>query len=787
MDKRECYYWILCNVSHRRRREAGLSSRLTSTKLLNSSAMNTFLGHARPYENLAKRDDNYRPERYKIPSTWRFPRFYVRKRRLILFILAIVIVWLIWSFSSANEQDNIFRNGGNTGRLFGLPKSRSESIQDQRNYDLNDPSSQFYAGSINLPELTDSLYSSLETDPYSEISQSVLFAASNLSSISRLLPLACEMARRERNFVHFVILSRESLPLKTILEINGVYTKHCPMFTHDGRPDNPEHSTDKRARSATRYAVDKVLYHVQPRAVITDDFLSENSFFTDSIVRRCEEYETTLIQIPKGDIKRFFWMSRMDGGSLSAWHKSSVDILVPVQSGSAGSLNRLFNSLKTADYSGFRMPRLILELPAKVDSTTREILDEVIWPPDSEGTSDVNSGLILRHRVLHQAETSKEASLNFLESFWPTHERNSHVLLLTPRTELSPLFYHYLHYASMTYRYTLPSKSQARSLLGIALDAPIFYSNVTNPSPQVSSMSTETRKPTQGNGIDSNTPFLWGSPNMNALIFGDKWKELHSFVGLHMVKERTKSYDSNKLFHDPSQPPWIEYLLKLMRARGYTIFHPSIEPPSQLAVTNGVNAYNHQLKMPKSSFGIDESEMPPSLLASIQKSRTESSGSPLSSPSLSSDNDQNENNNNNNRALATSQHFLHDILSPDGELPKADHLPIISHQGKLLSWSEAKQSADDFADWFRREIGGCPASSISDADVGADDTLSSSSALADSGIEYPATPLLKGRKGKSTERKSESALDLFCFIQDDDGDGDDEIRDHEDFYMDELY
>lgn len=759
--------------------------------------MNTFLRHARPYENLAKRDDNYRPERYWVPSTWRFPRFYVRKRRLGLFILTVLIIWLIWSSSSANNEDSSFSNGGNKGRFFGLPKSRSESIQDQRDYDLNDPSSQTYAGPINLPKLTDSLYSTLDANPYSEISQSVLFVASNLSSVSRLLPLACEMARWERNFVHFVIFSRESLPLSTILEINGVHAKYCPIFSHDGRPDNPEHSTDKRARSASRYAIDKVLYHVQPRAVIADDIEGENSFFIDSIIPKCKDYETTLIHIPKGDVKSFFWISRLDGGSLSLWHKSSIDILIPVQLGSSGSLSRLLNSLKAADYSGFQKPRLILELPAKVDSTTREILDEVIWPPDSEGTSDENNGLILRHRVLHETENSKEASLKFLESFWPTHKQNSHVLLLSPKTEVSPLFYHYLRYANMIYQNSPPSIYQTRSILGIALEAPKFYSNVTNSltSPQLSASSTKPIKASNANNMDNNTPFLWGSPSMNALIFGDKWKELHSFVGLHTIKERMRNYDPSNLSHDPDQPPWIEYLLELMRARGYNIIHSVVDPTTQFAITNDANANNHKLQTSESSFEIDESEMNPSLLSSIRKIRTKSSGtfSPLflsneEKPNINDENISNDIIFDDDKALAAGQDFLHDILPLDGDLPKADHLPIISHEGKLMSPWEVKQSAVDYANWFRKEIGGCPATSISAADDDDDyDNSPSSSALAELGIEDPAVSHLKGRKGKYSERKPGSALDLFCFIHDDDDDDDVENEGWDDFFTDELY
>ena len=779
--------------------------------------MNSFTRHPRPHENLAKRDDNYRPQRYASESAWRFPRFYIRKRRLFLLVLAALLVWAIWSSSSTRMQDGDYNSPGKKWHTFGQPQSISESLWDQLNYNLNDPASQNYAGPIKLPRLTDSLYSAPGMGSYAGSSQSILFAASSLNSISRLLPLACEMARWERNFVHFIVLSRESLSLSIILEVNGVYQKACPLFMHDGRPEYPEHSTDKRAKSASRYAMDKTLYRVQAQAIITDDFENENTYFTQSVKQVSKEDKATLIQIPMGDIRRFFWMTRLGGESLSAWDKPSIDILVPVQSGTSGSLSRLLGSLRAADYSGFRIPRLILDLPAKLDASTREVLDELVWPPGSEDTLDVNNQLILRHKVLQYAKNSKEASINFLESFWPTAKRHSHVLLLSPKAELSPLFYHYLHYVMLAYQYSRSSRHRARSILGINLEAPSAYLNGTVPFafPKVRSMPPSPRNPDYGDGTDNDSPFLWESSNMNTLIFGDKWKELHSFVNSYTVKERLKSYEKTTTSQGTmDQPAWIKHLLELMQARGYTVFHPAVQPQGKLAITSNDRTHNHQAHLSESSFGTDESEMSPSPLSS---SRGKYGGSaPDTFPSLSSLS--NNENMNDDRQVATNQQFLHEILALDGDLPEISHLSIMSHQGNLLKQSEAKKSADDFANWFRESIGGCPTTAISDGidkydenDVNGDNdddeddikskdgnasltpspsltsTFIFTSAFAETDDDTKAAASLLGKKDKKDNRYGRqpgSALDLFCFNHNDDVDKE---GDEGYFTQEELY
>src|SRR2546421_86561 len=131
----------------------------------------------------------------------------------------------------------------------------------------------------------------------------------------------------------------------------------------------------------------------------------------------------------------------------AAWNAITIDIVVQPPPESSGSLIRLLKSLQQADYFGSPPPRLSIDLPAKVDRATLQFLDHFEWPPKREDSMEPHiKQLTVRHRISRQHISSEEASVRFLESFYPLSPEKSHVLVLSPQTELSPLYYHYLKY-----------------------------------------------------------------------------------------------------------------------------------------------------------------------------------------------------------------------------------------------------------------------------------------------------------------------------------------------------
>lgn len=89
----------------------------------------------------------------------------------------------------------------------------------------------WYNGPIKFYELATSLYAINRAKGGTDFNKNVVFAASNLKSAATLLPLACEMARWKRNDVHFALMGRDEIPIKTLEEVNGI-TADCNIRMH---------------------------------------------------------------------------------------------------------------------------------------------------------------------------------------------------------------------------------------------------------------------------------------------------------------------------------------------------------------------------------------------------------------------------------------------------------------------------------------------------------------------------------------------------------------------------
>jgi hypothetical protein len=220
----------------------------------------------------------------------------------------------------------------------------------------------------------------------------------------------------------------------------------------------------------------------------------------------------------------------------------------------------LLKSLENADYFGFSYPRLTIELPPRIDIFTVNFLSSFRWPPDSNGEE---SKLTLRHRVNPERLSPVEATIRTIESYYPAHIPTSHVLILTSQAELAPSYYHYLLFSLLEYKYSASALLENGRLLGISLELPTHY---LNGSKGFSHPSGDYFSPL----------FLWQAPNSNAaLYFGDKWAEFHSFLSNRFAVQPRSVKESYTKLVSEKHPAWMEYLLELVRARGYAMLYPS--------------------------------------------------------------------------------------------------------------------------------------------------------------------------------------------------------------------
>jgi len=352
-----------------------------------------------------------------------------------------------------------------------------------------------------------------------------------------------------------------------------------------------------------------------------------------------------------------------------AWNKVTVDLVIHAKPSSSGSLMRLLESLKKADFFSSTPPRLTIELPHKIDEPTKRYLEQFKWPPTS-GHNDGNL-LTLHHRIPQQTLTPEENSIRFLESFWPADPRTSHVLVLSPQAELSPLFFHYLKYTMLESKFSSGITEDHNNLLGISLDLPPTYLNDTTAFTPPLTNASEV------------TPFLWQAPNSNAaLYFGSKWIELHDFVAHLLISQHklpTPTTLNEKLVSN-TYPSWLEHILKLARVRGYWMIYPNFDGHESL-VTMHNDLYQPPEEYEKESEG--------------KREEGELTADPKEHLSLK------------HKEKEVIRGSLLNLLPNKAALLKVDEMPILRWDGEVVEVVDIESGAIEYKKVFRREIGGC--------------------------------------------------------------------------------
>ena len=197
-------------------------------------------------EELGKKDDDHRlrPGRSQQfrPKQWRPPR----PRRLLVGLVALYLLYLFFKnmptdLPPAPERFNPAFAQARQAALQLQQQLQSPSLTDTKqgppDRDDSDTASKnehYYDGKINFYSLAKSLHrfqgqSSRYKKPTNHV---VMFAAASLRSVSDLLPLACQMANRRVNEVHFVLMGRDDVSIEGIQRVNGLDDASCPVNWH---------------------------------------------------------------------------------------------------------------------------------------------------------------------------------------------------------------------------------------------------------------------------------------------------------------------------------------------------------------------------------------------------------------------------------------------------------------------------------------------------------------------------------------------------------------------------
>ena len=208
-------------------------------------------------EELSKKDDDHRPPQTPgRSSSWKpaAPRY--RKRRLLAFIGALGFLYVFFKNMPQGLPPipDRFDRRVPGQRISGIPlkggpishsghplqpsqpktqrpppPSKGNAPEAQEEADT--PAGHIYDGPVSFESLSTSLQGLARSLRFSSHNRNVLFAAANLESASRMIPLACEMSRWNRNVVHFAYMGRDKVPLLNLRYLNGVGVG-CEVYWH---------------------------------------------------------------------------------------------------------------------------------------------------------------------------------------------------------------------------------------------------------------------------------------------------------------------------------------------------------------------------------------------------------------------------------------------------------------------------------------------------------------------------------------------------------------------------
>ncbi|KAJ5764462.1 hypothetical protein N7533_003143 [Penicillium manginii] len=525
-------------------------------------------------EELGKKDDDHR-----LPEPGRFRSIQssatLRPRRILILIVVCVLVYQFFKhmptdLTPAAERYNPTitklrppkpASPGGSFQSPAIPKNDKPKLSNSKILETYDKD-ELYGDKIKFYNLAQSLPS--QKYPMDQASNAVLFAGSNLRSISDFLPLACEMARTKLNGVHVVLLGRDEVSIEGIKQVNGISDSECPMTWHDGRPDSAAQSTDTLMARAVVGGLHFIQDFIAPEVIITQRPSWEDLFFLNGLEVQKAESGTPHIMLPTAS-RDLMWVASLRSHALQAWNEIRVDMVVHA-SQSSGALIRLVRSLDAADYLG-TVPRLTIELPPLVESQLLESLQSL-------KLSQLQGHVTLRRRVEPHYMDPAGSSLRTVESFYPLNPSTTHLLLLSPQTELSPSFYHYLKYSVLRYKQPVRDRSASSNLLGISLELPR-----SKPSPDNAPFTPPPAPPFDNGKYQKKEPIpslLWQAPNSNAaLYFGDKWVEFHSFLSSRLDSESRVNGASKDKLVSQKYPAFMEYLLEMMQDKGYYMIYPA--------------------------------------------------------------------------------------------------------------------------------------------------------------------------------------------------------------------
>ncbi|CUS15791.1 unnamed protein product [Tuber aestivum] len=515
---------------------------------------------APPLDPRDPRDLHDRPWKRRSSSVsapyFRLPR---RSRRATYICWTVVVFVLYFVLSSATQWSHV-------------PDPRS-----------------FYSRGGDVPIQYSHLYASLSKitgGGNRAWNRNVLFAAGNLDAASKLAGIACEMSMYGRSNVHFALIGDNDMDMERFREFNGITEENtdCRAIFHDARADFTELMSVERKKLVVRTALRHLRDFMHPQVLIMSAE-HEDGWFSTTLTDTAKKLRVPTIELPWGPADGLRWITRLDSGSLSAWHKPNFEIVIHADKHS-GNLERLLKSLESAFYpTAHHRPKsltVILNPSVPLHPFTKSFLSRYSFPSPSR---------TFIRRPLTAPKNPLESAKQYIESFYPDSDDTS-VLVLDSNAEVSKWYYHYLLFTTLEYKYSSYQYHDTASLFGVSLEEPPSYLNGSSPF-NIPALSKGSQP----------SPFLYPVPNTRAALFFPKyWSEFHTYFSknlLHPHKSSPSENDTEPVpfpLSDMAANSWIAPILDIIRARGYVMLYPAFAYESLAIVHHEQPSYTRSIR-----------------------------------------------------------------------------------------------------------------------------------------------------------------------------------------------
>ncbi|KAF9968471.1 hypothetical protein BGZ73_009257 [Actinomortierella ambigua] len=344
----------------------------------------------------------------------------------------------------------------------------------------------------------------------------------NAKHATLLRDLICDWSTRPDLSIHVGVAgSQYGLGLHDFAKL--MPSEGCRLGVYDLKLSHPHHQQNgeaispvEKARLLAEVSVHAVhlLTHLQPRVLfylqVPDSLLSEGL----EIARR--SVNTPSIVIKPQDVEHVQWLPDLSIEALENWNTPEIKIVV-ITNNRPGSCIRLLRSLTQAHYLNDKIP-LMLNMDAEADRVTIQLAGNFEWEHGPK---------LMRHRVRRGG-----LMLAVVEAWYPEGD-HEYAVLLEDDVEVSPLFYSWIKYNILRYRYS-PGHHLYHRMFGVSMYSQKFVeTHLSGRSPfNPEDIFIETPE------YELRTPFLLQLPcSWGAVYFPEHWREFHEFLDQELFIE----------------------------------------------------------------------------------------------------------------------------------------------------------------------------------------------------------------------------------------------------------